>query len=205
MASDWKYDPKTTGIVVVDPVNDFLSEGGKAYPLVKDVVQKVGTISNIKRVLEGSRKNGIKVFYAGMGYTDEDYKNWKYLSGIHKVMYDNRMFEKGTWGADWHPDLKAQPGDTIVAPHKNLDSFSTTDLDSQLRQNGITDVVVCGMSATLCVESTIRSAMEKGYRVTAVKDATAAVGGMESYEAGMKLFPLLTHSVLSTDEFLKSI
>jgi nicotinamidase-related amidase len=126
-----------------------------------------------------------------MAYSEEDYTTWKHLSGIHKVMYDQRMFQAGSWGADFHPELQPKPGEVIILPHKNIDVFATTDLDTQLRQHSIEYAVFAGMSATLCVESTIRTGMEHGYHVTAIKDATAAAGGMEPYEAAIKFaYPL---------------
>lgn len=41
---NWKYDPKTTALVLIDVMNDFLAEGGKTYPLAKDVLVKFGTV-----------------------------------------------------------------------------------------------------------------------------------------------------------------
>lgn len=200
------YEPQRTGVVIIDGVNDFLSPGGKAYKLVKDVLDQVGTVPNLERLLGGARARGIRIFFAPMAYTEQDYTTWRHLTGIHKAMYDNRMFEAGSWGADFHPALKPRGDEIVVAPHKNLDTFATTDLDVQLRQHGIEYVVFAGMSATLCVQSSVRSAMERGYHVTLVKDATAAVGGMDSHEATMKgEYPLITNAMLTVDEFLTAI
>jgi isochorismate hydrolase len=143
-----RYDPTMTGLVIIDPVNDFLSEGGKAYPLVKDVLAKVGTVANLKRLLEGARQRCIPLFFAPMAYSEEDYTTWKHLSGIHKAMYDQRMFQAGSWGADFHPKLQPKPGEVIILPHKDIDVFATTDLDTQLRQYAIEYAVFAGMSAT---------------------------------------------------------
>ena len=200
-----QYDPKRTGLVIIDPVNDFLSEGGKAYPLVKDGLAKIGTVTNLKRLIEGARQRSIPIFFAPMAYSEEDYTTWKHLTGIHKKMYENRMFEAGSWGADFHPELKPNPGEVIILPHKNIDVFATTDLGTQLGQHDVEYGVFAGMSATLCVESTTRTAMEQGYHVTVIKDATAAAGGIEAYEAVMKFdYPLISHAVLTVDEFFEA-
>ncbi|WP_234338028.1 cysteine hydrolase family protein [Streptomyces sp. NRRL WC-3725] len=118
------------------------------------------------------------------------------------MMFDNRMFEAGSWGAEFHPDLTPGPGDVTIAPHKNLDVFATTDLDTQLKRRGVEHVVVAGMIGTMCVESTARSAMERGYRVTLVKDATAPEGGPEAYEQMVQRYALIAHDVVTTDELL---
>lgn len=123
----WKYNPKTTGLVLIDVVNDFLAENGKAYPLVKDALHKIGTIENIKKMLDTARENEIAIFYSGMSYTDLDYNTWQYPSGIHKKMFEKRMFEAGSWGADWLPQLAPRKDkDVICHPHMNIDAFATT-------------------------------------------------------------------------------
>lgn len=201
--ADVSYEPKKTGLILVDTVNDFLSEGGKAFPLVKDVLEEVGTVENLKRLVGGARERELPLFFAPMAYTEEDFTTWKHLSGIHKAMYDERMFEAGSWGADFHPDLGPQAGEIVIAPHKNIDVYATTDLDAQLRQHDVEYAVFAGMSATLCVQSAVRTGMERGYHVTLVSDATAAVGGIEAHEAAIEgEYPLISHAVLSTDEFL---
>ncbi|WP_243766217.1 isochorismatase family protein [Streptomyces sp. GC420] len=93
-------------------------------------------------------------------------------------------------------------GRVAVAPHKNLDAFATTDLDIQLKRRGVQHVTVAGMIGTMCVESTARSAMELGYEVTLVKDATAPAGGPGAYEEMLRRYELIAHHVLTTDEVL---
>ncbi|PMZ30115.1 isochorismatase, partial [Pseudomonas sp. GW247-3R2A] len=80
----------------------------------------------------------------------------------------------GTWGGEWHPDFQPQAGDVIVKEHWGGSGFANTDLDYLLKQHGINKVVVVGMLANTCIESTARFAAELGYHVTLVRDATAA-------------------------------
>jgi nicotinamidase-related amidase len=78
------------------------------------------------------------------------------------------------WGGEWHPDFVPQAGDVVVKEHWAQSGFANTDLDFQLKQHGVTHVVAVGMLANTCIESTSRFAMELGYHVTLVRDATAA-------------------------------
>ncbi len=190
------------GLVLIDTVNEILSEQGKGYPGFKEEFERIGTLENLKRLLAGFRAKQYPAFFSPMSFTDEEYTNWKHRSGIHHMMFDNRMFEAGGWGAEFHPDLTPGPNDVTIAPHKNLDVFATTDLDIQLKRHGIEHVAIAGMIGTLCVESTARSAMERGYRVTMVKDATAPEGGPEAYEQMVQRYALIAHDVLTTDELL---
>lgn len=196
------YEPGRTGLLLIDTVNEIFSEGGKGYPNFKEEFGRIGTFENIKRLLAGAREQGIPVFFAPMSYTEEDYTSWKHLSGIHREMYENRMFEAGSWGADFHPELSPAAGEIIIAPHKNIDVFATTDLDVQLRQHNVEYLATAGMIGTMCVESTARSAMERGYHVTTFTDATAAFGGRDAYEAMILRYPMISHATLTVDEFL---
>ena len=85
-----------------------------------------------------------------------------------------QVFAKGSWGGEWHPDFAPQPGDIVVKEHWGSSSFANTDLDMLLKQHGIAKVIVIGLLANTCIETTGRFAMELGYHVTLVKDATAA-------------------------------
>jgi len=196
------YESGRTGLLLIDTVNDIFSAGGKGYPNFKEEFDRIGTLENIKHLRAGAREQGILVFFAPMSYTEEDYTSWTHLSGIHREMYGSRMFEAGSWGAAFHPELSPATGEIIIAPHKNIDVFATTDLDVQLRQHNVEYVATAGMIGTLCVESTARGAMERGYHVTTFTDATAAWGGRDAYDAMILRYPMISHATLSVDEFL---
>jgi nicotinamidase-related amidase len=78
--------------------------------------------------------------------------------------------------------MKPHKGDMIVKGKVGLCGFASTNLDFLLRQNGIRNVVLGGFLTNCCVESTMRSAYELGYRVYTVKDCVAATS-LEAQEA----------------------
>ncbi|WP_225845783.1 cysteine hydrolase [Streptomyces sp. HPF1205] len=190
------------GLVLIDTVNEMFSEKGKGYPGFKEEYDRIGTFENLKRLLAGFRARGFPAFFSPMSFTEEEYGNWRHPAGVHRMMFDNRMFEAGSWNAEFHPDLAPAGDEVAVAPHKNLDAFATTDLNIQLKRRGVEHVAVAGMIGTMCVESTARTAMELGYEVTLVKDATAPEGGPEAYEQMLRRYELIAHHVLTTDEVL---
>lgn len=195
-----------TVLLVIDPVNDFLSEGGAAWELTKRTVEMNDVIPNLQRAIAGARAHGIPVLFGPMAYTEEDYARHQLhkRSGINRMMYEMKMFQAGSWGADFHPDLKPQAGDVILQPHKSCDVLQT-DLAEELKKRGTTHVVIAGMTANLCCESTGRHAMEDGYDVTFISDAIGAAGIME-YEAAINInFPLIANAVIKTDHFLTAI
>jgi len=56
------YAPERTALLFVDPYNDFLSEGGKVWPRIRDVAEKVGLLDNLREVVAAVRAAGIRVF-----------------------------------------------------------------------------------------------------------------------------------------------
>ncbi len=200
------FPPDRTALLVIDPVNDFLSEGGAGWELTKTTVEKNDVVGHLKRAIEGARPHGIPVLFGPMAYTEEDYadEQLQRRSGINRLMFERKMFLAGSWGADFHPDLQPREGDTVLLPHKSCDVFQT-DLPEHLRRMGITHLVIAGMTANLCCESTGRHAMEAGFDVTFLSDAIGA-SSIPEYEASIRLnYPLIANAVITVDEFLAAI
>jgi nicotinamidase-related amidase len=197
------YEPARTGLVLVDPYNDFLSEGGKIWPRVRDVAEAVGLHRHLRNLLVGVRAAGIQVFIAPhRRWRPGDFDGWTRARRPHRVARDGRLYEAGAFGGEWHPEFGPRDGDVVSSEHWAMNGFAHTDLDQQLRQHGIDNVILAGMTAPGCVEGTGRYAMELGYAVTLVKDATAAFS-MELQHAATELTgPLYAEAVLSTDEVL---
>lgn len=197
------FPPGKTALLVVDPVNDFLSEGGAAWELAKSTVKKNDVVGSLKRLIDGARDRGVPVLFGPMAYTAEDYENEELQrrSGINRIMFERQMFLAGSWGADFHPDLRPRDEEIVLLPHKGVDLFET-DLPDHLERLGITHLVIAGMTANLCCESTGRTAMEKGYDVTFLSDAIGAEN-LPAYEASIHVnYPLIANAVMEVDEFL---
>jgi ureidoacrylate peracid hydrolase len=200
------FPPDQTALLIIDPVNDFLSEGGAAWDLTKSMVMMNDVIGNLKRAIEGARTHGIPVLFAPMAYTAEDYTKaaLHHRSGINRIIFERKMFLAGSWGADFHSELQPQDEDIVLLPHKGTDVFKT-DLPEHLRRLGTTHLVIAGMTANLCCESTGRHAAEEGYDVTYLSDAIGAES-LPAYEASILLnYPLVGNAVMTADEFLSIV
>lgn len=195
-----------TALLVIDPVNDFLSEGGAAWEMTKTTVEKNSVVANLKRLIEGARTQGLPVLFGPMAYTEEDYADEKLQrrTGINRLMFEMKMFLAGSWGADFHPELQPQEHDIILLPHKGTDVYQT-DLPKHLERMGITHLVIAGMTANLCCESTGRHAAEEGYDVTFISDAIGSES-LPSYEAAIRLnYPLIGNAVMTVNEFFGAL
>ncbi len=202
-AAEVSFPPGRTALLVIDPVNDFLSEGGAGWEMTKMTVELHDVVGNLKRAIEGARERGIPVIFAPMAYTEEDYREHQLhrRSGIIRIMFENKMFLAGSWEADFHPDLRPRADEVVLLPHKGIDVFET-DLPDHLRRLETTYLVIAGMAANLCCESTGRRAMEAGYDVTFLSNAIGAES-VPAYEASVHVnYPLIANAVMEVDEFL---
>jgi nicotinamidase-related amidase len=181
-----------------------LSAKSPAWGLVGPLVTKNKVVEKEKKLKALAKKIGIPVFYSTHMYTKQDFANWKSLNGIDKIMFDIRMFEQGTWGHDFHPELKPDDNTIVMNPHKGLSNFWTGDATIQLRQYGIETIILYGMSANLCIESHARDAIENGFDVIIVADATAGAGDA-AYEAALTNFEFLAHEVVTAEQIMKRL
>lgn len=201
-----EYLPNNTALIIIDPYNDFISDGGKLWPLVKNVIEATGTIKNMLNILTTARKRGIKVFYVPHHrWEPGDFMDWKYPTPYQLQSAEFRTFEKDTWGSEFHPDFAPQKGDIIVKEHWSASGFANTDLDLKLTQHGIEKLIVIGLLANSCAESTAKYGAELGYHVTLVKDATAAFTAEAMHAAHEINGPMYAHALYKTDELLSQI
>ncbi|WP_425984712.1 isochorismatase family cysteine hydrolase [Ensifer sp. R-19] len=99
----------------------------------------------------------------------------------------------------------AEAGDVVAKEHWGQSGFANTDLDQQLRQRGITHLIIVGLLANTCIESTARYGMELGYHVTLVRDATAAFTHEMMHAAHDLNGPTFAHAILTTGELLEAL
>jgi len=214
-ASDMKLDLSRVALVVTDPQIDFLQEGGVAWDLIKENAEGLNTVENIESLFKAAKEAGIVVAVSPHYYYPYDHK-WKFEGALEKVMHKIKMFdrknpfelEEGS-GADFLPRYKKYilDGETIItSPHK-MYGPQQNDLVLQLQKRGITQILMAGMSANLCVEAHMRELLERGFEVAIVRDATAAaiIPEGDGYLAALINFRFLSNAVWWTDEVVKML
>ena len=200
------YDKDVTALLVIDPYNDFISEGGKLWHRLKAVAEANGCVSHMLDVLNAARKAGLRVFYAlHHRYRPGDYETWKYIAPVQKAAWSHKTFENGTWGGEIRPEFVPKTGEIVAAEHWCSSGFANTDLDLQLKKHGIHRLIVIGVIAHTCVEATVRYAAELGYHVTVIKDATADYSDEEMHAALDVNIPNYASAIVTTDKIVASI
>jgi nicotinamidase-related amidase len=200
------YHANRTGLLLVDPYNDFLSDGGKLWPDVKAVAEAVGLLSHLRALIDAVRRAGIVVFYIPhRRWREGNYDGWRHPGPWQTRIDREAMFGESMWGGEWHPELAPTPSDVVVHPHWGQNGFTNTDLDFELKQRGIEKIIVVGMMANSCVEATARGGAELGYHVTLVRDATAALSPEAMRAAHEINGPTFAHAILTTDVVIAAL
>src|SRR5713101_3131458 len=96
-----KLDKEIAALLVIDPYNDFISEGGKVWDHLKTVAEANNCVPNMLQVLNAARKAKVRVFYAlHRRYRPGDYETWKYIAPIQAATWSSKAFDYGTWGGE---------------------------------------------------------------------------------------------------------
>jgi nicotinamidase-related amidase len=124
---------------------------------------------------------------------------------VQKAAWSRKTFEYGTWGGEIRSEFAPQPGDIVALEHCCSSGFANTDLDLQLKRQGVHQLIVVDLIAHTCVEATVRYAAELGYEVTMVRDATASYSDEEMHAALDVNIPNYASTIVTTNEVVESI
>ena len=173
--TDTGYPEGSTALLFIDPWNDLLAEEGKIWPLVREVARSVDLHANLARVRAAVREAGIPIFILPTTDTSRRIsRDGRIRRPFQLGAHAARLFAADGWGGEWCEGFRAESGDIVVKEHWSGSSFANTDLDVQLRQHGITHVILIGLITNTRLETSGRYASELGYHVTLVRDATAS-------------------------------
>jgi nicotinamidase-related amidase len=192
-------DPNTTAVVLIEYQNDFTSEGGALHDAVKGVMGETGMMDNTRRVVDEARRAGATIVHAPISFAPGygELGPSEKVFGILKGVVDSGAFVKGSWGAEICDQMAPQEGDIVVEGKRGLDTFATTNIDFVLRSREISTVVLGGFLTNCCVESTMRTAYEKGYDVITLTDCTAATSPEEQSAAIAQDYPMFSQPMTS--------
>jgi nicotinamidase-related amidase len=189
----WPYNgdlrAENTSLLVIDMQIDFLGEGGFIDRIGFDYTQARVCIEPIQRVLEAMRRAGFHVIHTREGHRPDLYdlppnKQWrsrKIGAAIGECgPCGHKPLTRGEKTWDIIPEVYPHPGEPIIdKPGKG--AFYATDLESILRQRGITNLVLTGVTTDVCVTTTMREANDRGFECLLLEDCCAATDP-ESHE-----------------------
>ncbi|HEY7722194.1 MAG TPA: cysteine hydrolase [Pedococcus sp.] len=185
-------DPRTTAVVLIEFQNDFTSEGGALHGAVAGSMAETNMLENAKEVVAAAREAGATIIHAPISFANGYKEITGSPYGILKGVVDSNAFVKGEWGSAIVDDLTPAEGDIVVEGKRGLDTFASTNLDFILRSKGIRTVALGGFLTNCCVESTMRSAYERGYEVVTLSDCVAATSSEEHANAIQYDYPMFS-------------
>jgi len=216
-STGFKLDKSRAALVVVDPQNDFLSPSGVSWPFFGDSITENGTVPHLHELFTAAKAANLTVAISPHYYYPTDHQR-EYGGPLEKLMHQIGMFDRqgsldlegfhGS-GADFLEDFKQfiLDGKTVItSPHK-VYGPETNDLILQLRKRGVSQIILAGMAANLCIEAHLREFIEQGFEVAVVKDATAGPRAPEGdgYLAALINFRFLAHALWTTKQAVSEL
>ena len=194
-------DPQQTALVLIGYQNDYFATDGVLYRVIEEASRVTGTLANTVDLLKHLSSTPVLMVSTPLGFTP-DYSELTDPVGILKTVKEMGAFKAGTKGAETISELRCLGKRILEVPGKRgLNAFSNTDLDNLFQQRGITNVAIAGVVTSICVDSTGRSAFERGYKVSILSDCTSGRTTFEQDFYCENVFPLYAE-VLDHNQFL---
>jgi ureidoacrylate peracid hydrolase len=165
-------ETKDTALLVIDMQNAFLDDRGSMVRRGFDTNRLRAAVKPCGRLISAARASQVPIIQTRYVYR-ADYRD----AGVRvREILPNTITTESLAAGSWDVeivDALAPSGDDIVIEKNRPSAFIGTSLDLMLRGQGITSVVICGITTNICVESTARDASQFDYRTFVVSDATA--------------------------------
>ncbi|MFJ4184964.1 cysteine hydrolase family protein [Kitasatospora sp. NPDC089509] len=161
-----------TALVVVDLQNDFCAGPVAAARFPGDPARLTGTAARCAQAVATARAHGIEVLFVRfLGDLTHQGAAWRRRDA--ELGKSPKCLE-GTWGADYHA-VRPLPGEAEFTKRACFDAFLDPEFEPHLRRRGIEHLVLVGLFTDVCVDSTARTAFQRGFHLTVLRDCTTAL------------------------------
>jgi len=178
-----RVEPKSTGIVVIDMLNEFCKPGGA---MVLPGYERL--VAPQKTVIDAGRAAGSPVLFVADTHRKNVRQDREFLKRTSHCL-------EGSWGAQVIDELEPRPDDLYIVKRR-YSAFFNTDLDLTLRDLRVDTLVIVGVVTNICVRSTVHDGFFLGYQVVVPEDCVAATGPREQESS---LYDIGTHFGIVAD------
>lgn len=186
-------EPAATALLVIDMQRDFCDPRGYAAQAGLDTARLAQAAIRIRFLLEAARGAGITVVHTREGHRPDLSDCWpeklrrSRMAGAEIGSHGplGRLLVRGEYGHDFIDELAPVEGEPVI-DKPGYGAFYGTRLDAVLAGRGVTTLLLCGVTTEVCVHSTLREAVDRGFRCITVADACAA-GNPELQEAALAM------------------
>lgn len=174
-----QLNPNTTALVVID-----LQEG--ILPYARGPHSAAEVVARAAKLADHFRSHNAPVIMVRVGWSAD-------FSDALKQPVDMAPTPH-TLPAEWwrYPIALGKRDGDIEIIKRQWGAFYGTELEMQLRRRGIENVVLCGISTNMGVESTARSAWERGFSLVVVEDACSAASAEQHQHSMTYIFPRIS-------------
>jgi nicotinamidase-related amidase len=185
-------DLSATALLIIDMQRDFMEPGGFGETLGNDVSRLASAVKPIRVLLAAAREMGMLVVHTREGHLPDlsDAPPAKVERGAPSLRIGDpgpmgRILIRGEAGHDIIPELYPLDSEIVIdKPGKG--AFYATEFGDVLEKYGIENLLVCGVTTEVCVNTTVREANDRGYRCVVISDGCASYFP-EFHEMGLKM------------------
>jgi nicotinamidase-related amidase len=170
-------------VIVADFINEIVDEKGAFGAHNAQRIKDDKTIEKTNQLIAWARKENITIVHVKVGFS-KNYNECSKISPMFMQAPEYKVLELGTWATDFHKDMDVQINDIIITKHR-VSALYGTNLEVILRSNDISEAIICGVSTSFVVESTVRELHDRDYKITVIADACNAAT-QEAHEASLE-------------------
>ena len=195
--------PGRTALVVVDMQNAFCRDEGSTALIGLDAGRLKAAVAPCRRLLEGARASGLPVIFTRYAYRADYADGGILVRYLVPALGRADHLAAGSWDAALLAEFAPRPAETVV--DKNRPSaFYAPAMEAALARLDVDTLVVCGVTTSCCVESTVRDASQRDYKVFVARDAVAEMD-QARHDASLATMGALFADLGSVDDILDAL